>query len=117
VELITRRKDGWPRLRQTVLARDGGCVATSGMWFRTDAATDSCRDEHGLLIRWDNVFKMELDHVRDDRGARLDDEAHLITVCPWHHRGSAWRIDTKARRQRERDVLRALYPEHWPVVE
>jgi hypothetical protein len=115
VELVSAARDGWTKLRWTVFRRDGGCAAVQPRYFRDDVATDQCRGKHGWLIRWDDVFQMEWDHVRDDRGRRVDDEAHGITVCPWHHRGSSWRIDTKERRARIRDVLRALYPEAWAV--
>jgi hypothetical protein len=113
VELVSAARDGWTKLRWTVFKRDGGCVATSRLWFRDDTAPDQCRNKAGWLIKWDDIFQMEPDHVTDWGGIRRDDEAHLITVCPWHHRGSQWRIDTKERRQREREVLSGLYPEAW----
>lgn len=112
-ELITAEKDGWAALRWAVFKRDGGCVAQLSFWFPGDTATDQCRGTNGWLIRWNDLFHMEWDHVRDRRGRRLDDEAHGITVCPWHHRGSGWRIDTAARRQRVRQVLAGLYPAAW----
>lgn len=63
-------------------------------------------------MRWNDLFQMEWDHVTMN-GVRYDDIAHGVTVCPWHHRGSRWRIDTAPRRQRIREVLRGLYPEAW----
>ncbi len=104
-------------VRWAVLKRDKGCVATSAVWFPGDVAPDECRGKHGWLIKWDDIFQLEVDHVTDRGGIRRDDEAHLIAVCPWHHRGSGWRIDTKERRQREREVLSGLYPAAWPTVE
>lgn len=85
--------------------------------FREDIAPDQCRNALGYLIAWNDLLPMEWDHVRDRQGIRRDDEAHGVTVCPWHHRGHDWRIDTKERRARLRDVLTALYPTEWPVVE
>lgn len=81
--------------------------------FGEDIATDQCRGLMGYLIAWDDLFKMEWDHVTDDGGIRRDDEAHGVTVCPWHHRGSGWRIDTKPHRAKLRDMLRTLYPAEW----
>ncbi len=111
--VLTAAADGWFVLRAAVFRRDRGCVAVQSDWFGDGVATDQCRDARGYLIRWDDIFRMEADHVTDDGGIRRDDEAHLITVCAWHHRGSGWRIDTKARRARARDVMRALYPAEW----
>lgn len=113
--VITAAAGGWTKLRWTVFWRDQGCVAVQPKWFGKDIATDQCRNTAGWLIRWDDLFQLEWDHVTDSRGIRRDDEAHGITVCPWHHRGDRWRIDTKERRQRVREVLRGLYPEAWGV--
>lgn len=111
--VVTAVADGWTRLRWVVFQRDGGCVAVRPSIFGEDAAKDQCRGAHGWLIRWNDLFQMEWDHVTDDGGIRRDDEAHGVTVCPWHHRGSHWRIDTKIRRAVLRDHLRRLYPEAW----
>lgn len=111
--VASAKADGWTKLRWTVLQRDGGCVAVQPSIFGQDIATDQCRGLHGWLIRWNDVFQMEIDHVTDRGGIRRDDEAHLVAVCPWHHRGSHWRIDTKPRRAVLRDMLTGLYPAEW----
>jgi hypothetical protein len=113
VELVTVLKAGWARLRIHTFNRDGGCVAVQPSIFGADIATDQCRSATGTLIPWNAVFFMEWDHVTDRAGIRRDDEAHGVTVCPWHHRGSGWRIDTKERRAVLRDHLTRLYPEAW----
>ena len=114
MELVTRAKDGWAKLRILTFQRDGGCVAVNPTIFGGDVAPDQCRDRNGWLIPWNDLFKMEWDHVREEAGgARVDDIAHGITVCPWHHRGDGWRSDSKAHRMMERLYLRSLYPEQW----
>lgn len=112
--ILSAAVDGWGRLRSAVFRRDRGCVAVQARWFGDDVAKDLCRDAGGFLMRWDDIFKMEWDHVTDRSGIRRDDEAHGITVCPWHHRGSGWRSDTSEHRAREREVLAEMYPEAWP---
>lgn len=117
MELITREKDGWPKLRILTFQRDGGCVAVNPAIFGADVATDQCRDRNDWLIPWNDLFKMEWNHVREQPGGtRYDDIAHGITVCPWHHRGSGWRIDTRPHMERVRAHLSALYPDHWAAV-
>jgi len=111
--VITAAIDGWTKLRWTVFQRDGGCVAVQPRIFGDDIARDECRNAAGWLIRWNDIFQMEWDHVTDRGGIRRDDEAHGVTVCPWHHRGSGWRIDTKERRAKLREVLSDLYPAVW----
>jgi len=111
--VITAAIDGWTKLRWTVFQRDGGCVAVQPRIFGDDIARDECRNTAGWLIRWNDIFQMEWDHVTDRGGIRRDDEAHGVTVCPWHHRGSGWRIDTKERRAKLREVLSDLYPAVW----
>lgn len=100
MELITAEKDGWTWLRETVFRRDGGCVGPSL------GAPDGC------------TGPLEFDHVREKIGGeRLDDEAHGITVCAWHHRHSRqWRSDSKVNRSTIREYLRGVYPEVWSRV-
>lgn len=113
MELITA-KDGWPKLRLLTFTRDGGCVAARPDVMGPLVATDQCRDRNGWLIPWNDLFRMEWDHVREQSGgARLDDIAHGITVCPWHHRGDGWRSDSAIHREAIRAYLRRLYPDHW----
>lgn len=111
----TVKSDGWTAVRWAVLNRDGGCIAVQPRVFGDDVARDQCRGTHGWLIPWDSAFQLEIDHVTDFGGIRRDDEAHLVAVCPVHHRGSGWRIDTKERRAVLRDHLRRLYPAAWGV--
>lgn len=101
----------WERV--AVFQRDGGCIAVQPIWFGRDVAPGVCRDSFGNIIGWHDLDKMEWDHVTDDAGIRRDDRAHGVTVCPGHHRGSGWRIDTKEHRRMIRDRLRILYPEEW----
>lgn len=115
MDLINAQQHGWDWLRETVFRRDGGCVAVQRQIMGEEVATDSCREGAGLhypiIERW-RLERMEWDHVTQD-GVRYSDEAHGITVCPWHHRGSGQRIDTKARRERVREYLRGVYPTVW----
>lgn len=113
MELVTAA-DGWAKLRLVTFTRDKGCVAVQPRVMGALAATDLCRDENGWLISWNDLFRMEWDHVKQNF-LRYDDEAHGITVCPWHHRGDRWRIDTKAHRERVRAYLESLYPAVWTV--
>lgn len=114
-DLVTAAKDGWTKLRWTVFRRDGGCVAVQPAIFGRDVAPDQCQNRAGWLIRWNDVFQLEWDHVTGFDGIRRDDEAHGVAVCPWHHRGSRWRIDTKERRDVLRRHLARLYPTEWSV--
>lgn len=66
---------------------------------------------------WNDIFRLEWDHVRHGlAGPRFDDEAHGVMVCPWHHRGSGWRIDTKEHRAALRVYLTSKYPEVWGAL-
>ena len=113
---LTVAEDGWKAVRRAVFARDGGCVATNRQ-FSTDwvAVDDPCRDGFGNELRYGDWDHLEFDHVREKLGgARLDDEAHGIGVCPWHHRLSTyWRSDTSYHRAAAREWLRKHYPEVW----
>jgi hypothetical protein len=113
--LLTAAADGWQRLRARVFGRDGWCIATRRDIFGADIATDLCMDAGKKPITYAGLFAMEWDHVTDDGGIRRDDEAHGVTVCPWHHRGAAWRSDSSDHREAERVYLARLYPEAWPL--
>lgn len=117
--LTTEQKDGWPRLKLVVAARDGGCLATHRGVFGDDVAPDMCRDARGYLMTSTDYFRLEFDHVKEQQAMALrapNDEAHGIAVCPWHHRLSReWRSDTAAHRAVIRDYLRRLYPREWAV--
>ena len=82
-----------------------------------EVAPDQCRDVNGWLMPWNDIWKLEWDHVRAGyAGKRINDEAHGVTACPWHHRGDGWRVDSKAHRQILRDYLARLYPAQWAGV-
>lgn len=117
MNLVTA-KDGWPRLRLHVFARDRGCVAVQPAIFGSDIATDQCRDAQGFLMAWNDFFKLEFEHVKEAIGGlrASDDEAHGVAACPWHHRLGRWRVDTKERRAVTRAYLASLYPEVWNAV-
>lgn len=119
MELIRADVDGWPRLKLHTARRDGGCIAQNPEAIGRDhVAPDQCRDVNGWLMSWTDVWKLEWDHVRHGyAGQRMDDEAHGVTVCPWHHRGSGpWRSDSKVNREAIRAYLARLYPEAWAGV-
>lgn len=73
-----------PDVVRAVLTRDGfGCVAPI-----VDPGVDACRDNWG----GDPTY-LELDHVLDEprMGKRAEsDAAHLVALCPYHHRHSGW---------------------------
>jgi hypothetical protein len=105
LELISAKVHGWAALRIAVFRRDMRCVATQERVFGKDVATDLCSGP------------VEFDHIRHGlAGRRIDDEAHGITVCAWHHRGSGWRVDAKDRRAAARRYLANLYPDVWKDV-
>jgi hypothetical protein len=99
-----------PTIREEVLRRDGyKCVAP-----RLDPEAGPCRD------RWDQPitfwrgkdpgpYRLEMNHVKDTGMLMMGRKAptdvdHLVSLCPWHHRG------TKAGSNWEavhRDQLRA----------
>lgn len=120
VELTTAKRHGWLVLRAVVFRRDGGCVAVQRHIMGDDVATDSCRagerEAAKVINRWDLQY-MEWDHIREQPGGRrYDDEAHGVTVCPWHHRGSGQRVDTSERRFKIRGYLARMYPDVWAGV-
>lgn len=118
--MITAVRDGWTELRRVTFRRDGGCLAVRVDVFGSDIAPDMCQDGFGNPILWYDLSKMEFDHVKEQLGTAKkapDDEAHGITVCPWHHRLSQqWRSDSARHRIAERDWLRKHYPEVWGVA-
>jgi hypothetical protein len=74
-----------PEVRQQVLERDHlVCLAPV-----LDPDAGSCRDRFGN-VGWEvPVEELELDHVGEMRMGRAapTDIDHLVTLCPWHHRG------------------------------
>jgi hypothetical protein len=114
--LLTAAADGWTALRWAVLHREGGCIAVQPdkIGFE-EAATDLCRNGQGWEQKWDDVLPLELDHIKEHPGgARVHDEAHLVAVCAWHHRGgkggAQW---ATAHRAAIRAYLTRLYPHIW----
>jgi hypothetical protein len=113
---LTVDRDGWPAVRDAVLRRDGGCVANQYRVFGGDLATDECANKWGTPLEGLALDQLELDHVTR-HGKRYDDEAHLISVCPRHHRLSrTWRIDSRVHRALCRGYLHRLYPSVWETV-
>lgn len=104
--LISAKEHGWVALRLRTFRRDGGCIANSEAVFGKEIAPDRCDGD------------LEFDHVRHGlAGRRIDDEAHGVTVCAWHHRLSQeWRSDTKVHRAAQRRYLANLYPDVWKDV-
>lgn len=87
---------GWPLLRLTVFNRDMGCIVPY-------VDPDNDRPCKGMPT---------LDHVpergRNGLGMKApDDEAHLVTVCTYHHTGQLWP-------ERHRDLERAYLARWWP---
>lgn len=126
--LVTAATDGWTDLRWLVLRRDGGCVARQVDKVGIEVATDECQNANGWPMLWDDVFQLELDHVKEQPNVgavvkkRLakgstkapDDEAHLVAICPWHHRGGkAGATWATSHRPALRKMLARLYPEVW----
>ena len=112
--MINAKDHGWPTLKAFVAERDWVCLAIRTDVFGQDIARDQCQDKDGNLIGADKVYLMEFDHIREQAGgARIDDEAHGINVCSWHHRGSGWRSDSKEHRDGIRRYLARLYPKVW----
>lgn len=92
-------------LREAVIARDGyRCVAPV-----IDATAGECRSAFGDAMEYAGGYRvthLELDHVKDEprMGRRAEsDAAHLVTLCPWHHRDSGW---ATSRRGMLREYLR-----------
>jgi hypothetical protein len=119
VELVSAANDGWSKLRLTTTRRDGGCVAVQPKVMGEQIATDLCRNGHGWVIRYDDLFQLEWDHVKEFLATSLrapHDEAHGVSVCAWHHRGTGWRSDSQEHRQKIREYLAKLYPDVWADV-
>jgi hypothetical protein len=104
-------------VREAVLRRDGGCVATQPRIFGKDIAQDACRNSFGNPIPYDSLHLLEVDRVKtDSRGGKAVpySEAHAVAVCPHHHRLSQrWRSDSHVHREAERAWLAKHYPEEW----
>lgn len=114
--IVAVETHGWTVVRSAVFGRDGGCVATQPRIFGSDVAPDRCRGRFGQDVEWDDWDQLEFDHVRPHSGgARPDDEAHGVAVCPWHHRLSqVWRSDSRRHREALRSWLASHYPDAWP---
>lgn len=111
--MLTVERDGWPEVRHAVLRRDAGCIANQHRIFGGDLAIDACANKWGTPLEGLALDQLELDHVTQN-GVRYDDEAHLVSVCAWHHRLSqVWRSDSRFHRALERGWLAKQYPEAW----
>lgn len=89
---------GWDTLRQVVWTRDWGCIVP----LADPGETTPCK---GMPT---------LDHVPARGGNALgkkapDDEAHLVTVCTYHHTGRLWP-------ERHRELERAYLAKFWPAI-
>jgi hypothetical protein len=105
--------DGWAAVRLAVLGRDRGCVAVQRELVGDLADGKLCRDDFGAVHGWDAIFKLQLDHVKEQPRMGLkapDDEAHLQAICAQHHRTWATRSEVRAW---ARERLARLYPEAW----
>lgn len=116
MKVVNAEVHGWAKLRTVTFRRDLGCVAVQPRIFGEGIARDQCRDGMRNLIRWDDLFRLEWDHVKEQLAAGKrppNDEAHGVMVCAWHHRLSTqWRTDTTEHRQ----VLRRYLADHYPDV-
>ena len=89
---------GWDALRQVVWSRDWGCIVPTV----DPGETTPCK---GMPT---------LDHVPERGGNALgkkapDDEAHLVTVCTYHHTGRLWP-------ERHRELERVYLAKFWPNI-
>ena len=88
-----RRDPVTPEVANSVLARDGRCVASILDPFHY------CRDRWGNPIAARQLEHMTLDHVKDQprMGVRAQsDEAHLVTLCPQAHLNTGWATSHRA---------------------
>jgi hypothetical protein len=109
--VITAETDGWTALRWAVLTRDGECLAAKL------GAPDGCQNKFGWDQRSDDLTQLELDHIKEQAmmGRKApDDEAHLVSMCAWHHRlglaGATW---ATSHRRELRAYLAQRYPQVW----
>ncbi len=89
--------DGWPALRIRVFNRDMGCIVPT------------VDPEYSYPCKG----MPTLDHVpergQNGLGTKApDDEAHLVTVCMYHHTGRQW---PEGHRELERAYLARWWPE------
>lgn len=74
-----------------------------------------CKDSFGNVLShgtYESLMKLELDHVPEVNQTAMGDRApsdpaHLVAICPYHHRGG-W-ATSKHGRDRERAYLTSLY--------
>lgn len=116
--MISAAKEGWAAVRTAVVQRDHGCIAPRQGLVGKVAASDPCLNKWGEIIGYDALEHLELDHVSEHstKGRKPpDDEAHLVLLCPHHHRGTgpAGSVWATANRDAEREYLRQRYPEVW----
>lgn len=106
-------------LRWGIFQRDEGCIAVQPDKVGDAVSAEPCRNSANWVIPWNDVFQMEWNHVKEAGAIGLgikapDDEAHGVTLCAFHHRGTAAGSNWEAaNREAERKYLRSLYPEVW----
>lgn len=89
-----------------MIARDEGCLAR-----KLDIDAGFCRNDAGEIVSASDARYLELDHMNEEPGGQLPtDEAHLVALCSFHHRGG-WR--TEAWKWRIREYLAIRYPVEW----
>ena len=85
---MTRKDPVTPAIRESVLFRDGGCVAAT-----LDPA-HFCRDQWGRTHSSYRLDLMTLDHVQEGYGRMgvraPSDPAHLVTLCWGAHLLTHW---------------------------
>jgi hypothetical protein len=85
---VTRRDPVTSKTRETVLRRDGGCVAA------ILNPRHVCRDQWGRLHGPHVLDAMTLDHVQEGYGRMglraPSDPAHLVTLCAGAHLLTGW---------------------------
>lgn len=98
-DILSAQADGWTALRVRVSNRDLGCMAP-----RLDLSEN--RPCKGMLT---------LNHVKEEpmMGKKApDDEAHLVTVCAYHHIDGGWATSRRGL-EAQRAYLTRLYPMVW----